>query len=99
MTAASSTSISVTWSPSFDNVGVTGYHLYVNSSKIGSTPLTNYTFVSLNCGTSYTVAVDAYDASGNASAQTSVTAATAACSAPSPQAGAPTRCLADTVLV
>jgi chitodextrinase len=93
VTAATSTSISALWNPSFDNVAVTGYHVYVNGSRIGSTQLTNYTFGSLTCGTSYTIGVDAYDASGNTSTQTSVTAATAACSVPgpgpAPQPGAP----------
>jgi endoglucanase len=52
VTAATSTSISALWSPSFDNVAVTGYDVYVNGSKVGSTQLTNYTFGSLTCGTS-----------------------------------------------
>jgi chitodextrinase len=91
VTAATSTSISALWNPSFDNVAVTGYHVYVNGSRVGSTQLTNYTFESLTCGTSYTIGVDAYDASSNTSTQTSVTAATAACAAPAPapQPGAP----------
>src|SRR5439155_3494229 len=80
VSAASSTNISLTWSPSFDNVGVTGYDVYLNSNKIGSTPLTNYTFGSLTCGTSYTLGVDAYDGAGNASTRTTVTGATSACS-------------------
>ena len=81
---AGSTSISTLWSPSFDNVGVTGYDVFLNGSKIGSTPLTNYTFGGLTCGTSYTVGVDAYDAAGNASTKATVTAATSACTSPPP---------------
>ena len=89
VTAASSTSISILWNPSFDNVGVSGYDVFVNGSKIGSTPLTNYTFGGLTCAMSYTLSVDAYDAAGNASARTSVTAATGACASPAPQPTAP----------
>src|SRR5439155_13476278 len=78
VTATSSTSISVTWSPSFDNVGVSGYDVLLNGSKVGSTPLTNYTFANLSCGTSYTVGVDAFDTAGNISGPTTVTATTSA---------------------
>jgi chitodextrinase len=79
VSASTATSISAVWNPSFDNVGVSGYDLFVNGSKIGTTPLTNYTFASLTCGTSYTLGVAAYDAAGNRSTRTSVTAATSAC--------------------
>ncbi len=79
VTAASASSISALWNPSFDNVGVTGYDVFLNGSKIGSTPLTNYTFANLTCGSSYTLGVDAFDAAGNTSARTTVTAATSAC--------------------
>jgi chitodextrinase len=76
---AGSTSVSALWSPSFDNFGVSGYDVFLNGSKVGSTLLTNYTFGGLTCGTSYTVGVDAYDAGGNVSAKATVTAATSAC--------------------
>jgi len=79
VTAASSTSVSILWSPAFDNVGVSGYHLFLNGSKIGSTPLTNYIFGGLTCATSYSVGIEAYDAAGNVSARLTMTAATSAC--------------------
>ncbi len=79
VTAASSTSISILWNPSFDNVGVSGYDVFANGSKIASTPLTNYTFANLTCGTSYSLGIDAYDGAGNTSARTTLTAATSAC--------------------
>jgi acid phosphatase type 7 len=87
VSAVNATSISAVWNPSYDNVGVTGYHVYVNGSRVGSIALTNYTFVGLNCGTSYTIGVEAYDAAGNASSRTTVAAATAACAVPAPQPG------------
>ncbi|MEP6893053.1 MAG: fibronectin type III domain-containing protein [Gaiellaceae bacterium] len=86
-TAASQTSISALWSPSFDNVGVNGYDVFLNDKKIGSTPLTGYTFSGLACGTNYTLGIAAYDAAGNHSPRASVVAATSACpdlQAPSP---------------
>jgi chitodextrinase len=79
ITATSATSVSLSWSPSSDNVGVTGYGLYRNATSVGSTTQTTYTFQNLSCGTSYTFAVDAFDAAGNRSAKASVIAATSAC--------------------
>ena len=89
LTAATSTSISAAWNPSFDNVAVTGYHVYVSSTRVGTTQLTSYTYGNLTCGTTYTIGVDAYDAAGNTSTVASVMASTAACAAPAPQPGAP----------
>ena len=76
---ATTSSISVSWSASTDNVAVTGYGLYRNATSTGSTTATNATFSGLTCGTAYTLAVDAYDAAGNRSAKTSITASTSAC--------------------
>jgi chitodextrinase len=70
-TAATQTSISTLWSPSFDNVGVKGYDVFLNDNKIGLTPLTGYTFSGLACGTNYTLGIEAYDAAGNHSPRAS----------------------------
>ena len=72
-------SISLSWNASSDNVGVLGYDLFLNGSRIGTTPGTNYTFTGLSCGTSYTLGVDAYDAAGNTSGRTTVIASTRSC--------------------
>jgi chitodextrinase len=85
-TATTQTSIAVSWNPSTDNVGVTGYGTYRNSAPIGNPTGTSYTFTGLTCGTSYTLAVDAADAAGNRSAQASITVATAVCPIPDTQA-------------
>jgi chitodextrinase len=77
-------SVTLTWSPSSDNVGVTGYGRYRDGSLVASGTGTSYTFTGLACGTSYTLAVDAYDAAGNRSARPSVIAATSACTDTSP---------------
>ena len=78
-TGSTATSISVSWGASTDNVGVTGYGLYRNTTSTGSTAATSATFTGLACGSSYALAVDAYDAAGNRSGKTALTTATAAC--------------------
>jgi beta-glucanase (GH16 family) len=81
-TGSTTTSISLLWSASLDNVGVAGYDLFLNGSKLGTTTATSYTFASLSCGTSYTLAVDAFDAAGNRSQQASLATTTSACATP-----------------
>jgi chitodextrinase len=81
-TGSTMTSISVSWGASTDNVGVTGYGLYRNGSSTGTSATTSATFSGLACGSSYTLAVDAYDAAGNRSSQRSLTTATSACPPP-----------------
>ena len=78
-TGSTQTSISVSWGASTDNVGVAGYGLYRNGSSTGTSASTSTTFGGLACGSSYALGVDAYDASGNRSGSTSLTAATSAC--------------------
>ena len=77
--ASTATSITLAWNASTDNVGVTGYGVYRNNTSVGSTAGTTFAVTGLACNTSYTLAVDAYDAAGNRSAKGSVTASTAAC--------------------
>jgi chitodextrinase len=88
-TGSSTTSVSISWQASFDNVAVAGYGLYRNGTQVATSGTTSATFGGLTCGTSYTLAVDAYDAAGNRSAKASTTAATAACP-PAPDTQAPT---------
>jgi chitodextrinase len=82
-TGATQTSISVSWTASTDNVGVAGYDLYRDGTKVDSTSATTYTFAGLTCGKSHTLAVEARDAAGNRSAPSAITASTAACPPPS----------------
>jgi chitodextrinase len=90
-TGSTTTTITVAWDASSDNVAVTGYGLYRDGASAGSTSSLTATFSSLSCGTSYTLAVDATDAAGNRSAKTTLTASTSACppdtSPPSPVSG------------
>ena len=69
-------SFDVSWTASTDNVGVTGYNVYLNGSLDGSTTSTNYSFSGLTASTTYAVAVEAMDAAGNTSGQASINVTT-----------------------
>ena len=81
-TGSTASSISVSWGASTDNVAVAGYGLYRNGSWAGSTTSTSATISGLSCGSSYTLAVDAYDAAANRSPQLTLTTTTSACPPP-----------------
>jgi chitodextrinase len=78
---SSSTPASVTlaWPASTDNVGVSGYGVYLNGTLVRSTSSTSYLIPGLSCATAYTFAVDAVDAAGNRSAQATVSGSIAPC--------------------
>jgi len=66
------TGFTLSWTPSTDDKGVTGYEVFRNGVSIG-TPATNSFSVSgLTCGTAYGLTVRARDAAGNWSAQSTV---------------------------
>jgi chitodextrinase len=91
LTVSSSTqgSISLAWAPSTDNLGVTGYDVFRDNTKLGATPASAYTFTGLTCGRSYTLGVDAFDAAANTSGRASVTAATKPCGGTQPPDASP----------
>lgn len=68
--AASTThsSVSLTWSASTDNIGVTGYDVLRSNVVVGSTASTSFTVTGLSPSTTYTFAIRAKDAAGNLSA-------------------------------
>ena len=70
-TLASAPQINLSWNASTDNVRVTGYNVFRNGTKVGTSTSTSYQDTSLAAGTTYTYAVSAYDAAGNTSAQSS----------------------------
>lgn len=83
--AASTTRIDLQWSPSTDNVAVTGYEIKRDGVLVASTPNTNFSDTGLSANTSYNYAVAARDAAGNVSADsTAITVSTLA--APDTQA-------------
>ncbi|MFD2670873.1 carbohydrate binding domain-containing protein [Marinicrinis sediminis] len=63
--------ITLNWTPSTDDVGVAGYHIYRNGSQVGSSTTPSFTDSGLTALTAYTYKVSAYDAKGNESAQSS----------------------------
>ena len=63
------TTITFSWNASTDNTGVAGYRSFRNGTQIGTGTATSYTFNGLACGTTYTLAVEAYDAAGNTSSR------------------------------
>ena len=89
VSAVTQTGLTLAWGASSDNVGVAGYDLYRQGTKVGSSTALSYVFASLTCGTSYSLGVIAYDAVGNRSTQSTVTSTTSACSAPPPPGGWP----------
>ena len=73
-----STQANLSWSPSTDNVGVAGYHVFRNGSGAGSTSGTSYLDTGLTASTTYTYTVTAFDAAGNVSTPSSSLAVTTA---------------------
>jgi len=79
--AVTSSSVTLTWTASTDNVAVTGYNVYQGSALIGTATTTNYTVSGLSASTAYTFYVTAKDAAGNvSSASSSVSVTTPAAS-------------------
>lgn len=84
LTSSTSSSITFGWTASSDNVGVTGYNVFRNGSKVGTSVSNSYTDTGLTIGVNYTYTVSAYDAATNTSAQSSsVTLAIADTASPS----------------
>ena len=70
-----------------DNVGVTGYDVLSNGTKVASVTTAVLAQSGLTCGTSYTFAVVAYDAAGNRSSQAQLVTSTSACATAPPPSG------------
>ncbi|MDH2429114.1 glycosyl hydrolase family 18 protein [Sphaerisporangium sp. TRM90804] len=75
-TGTSSSSVSLAWNASTDNVGVTGYNVYRNGTQVGTATGTTYTDSGLSASTSYTYTVRARDAAGNQSSASNQISAT-----------------------
>ena len=79
VTSTTSSSVTLSWTDSTDNVGVTAYWIYRDGSHVFTTAGAPATETNLTPATSYTYAVAAADAAGNVSSQSApVTASTAA---------------------
>ena len=71
--ASAETQVDLSWGASMDNVGVTGYTVYRDGAgvaTVGGSTL-NYSDMSVVAGTTYSYTVDAFDAAGNRSAESS----------------------------
>lgn len=89
--AITSKSLTLSWTASSDNVGVTGYTVYQGGVQIGTSSGTSYAVSGLSAGTSYTYTVQAVDAAGNKSvASSEVTVTTTAASSGGTTTTAPT---------
>lgn len=70
-TAVSSSRIDLSWTASTDNTGVTGYRIFRGQVQAGTSTATTFADTGLTASTQYSYTVLAYDAAGNASAQSS----------------------------
>ena len=78
VTATTRSTVALAWTASTDNVGVTGYDVYLGGALAISTATTSGTVGGLNPSTAYSFTVKAHDAAGNASAATPAVSATTA---------------------
>ncbi len=79
MTGTTSSSVSLSWSASTDDVGVTGYQVLRGATVVGSPTGLSFTDTGLTASTTYSYSVRALDASGKqSSASVAVSATTQA---------------------
>ncbi|WP_343694943.1 endonuclease [Flavobacterium sp.] len=75
-TSKTSTSISLSWTASTDNVAVTGYDVYANSVLKTTVSGTTATITGLTASTAYSIYVKAKDAAGNTSSSSNTISVT-----------------------
>lgn len=68
-TGKTGSTVSLSWTAATDNIGVTGYRIYRGGVQVGTSATTTYTDSGLSDLTAYLYTVSAFDAAGNASAQ------------------------------
>ncbi|MFC0434333.1 cellulose binding domain-containing protein [Kutzneria buriramensis] len=76
VTGVTSSSVSLSWAPATDNVGVAGYRVYRDGVQVGTPTGTTFTDSGLSASTRHTYTVAAYDAAGNVSSQSAGVTAT-----------------------
>jgi len=59
----------VSWGAATDNVGVTGFQVYLSGNQVVTTSSLTYAYTGSSCGRFYLLAVRALDAAGNVSDQ------------------------------
>ena len=75
-TAVSPSQIDLSWTPSTDNAGVTGYEIFHNGVLVGTSTTNSYSDTGLSASTQYAYTVEAYDTAGNVSTQSASASAT-----------------------
>lgn len=78
VTGTTASSVSLSWTPATDNTGVSGYDVYRDGVKAGSTASTSFTDSGLTASSSHSYTVRARDAAGNVSAASAAVGATTA---------------------
>ncbi|WP_323183794.1 glycoside hydrolase family 6 protein [Streptomyces sp. NBC_01221] len=76
VTGKTSGSVSLSWTASTDDTGVSAYDVYRAGTKVGSSASTSYTDTGLTASTTYSYTVRARDAAGNVSAASAAVSAT-----------------------
>jgi len=90
-TAVTASSVALAWTASTDNVGVTGYRVYRAGTLLATLgAVTTYQNTGLTASTTYSYTVLAFDAAGNASAQSTSASATTQAAADTTAPSVPT---------
>ena len=82
--AATASTVTVAWTPSTDNVGVTGYSIYVDGRRVSdgrreADPTPSFLVSNLSCGQTITFTVLAFDEAHNRSEKATMTVSSAPC--------------------
>ncbi|MFA6961193.1 MAG: fibronectin type III domain-containing protein [Opitutaceae bacterium] len=85
VSALDTTSFTLSWAPSLDNIGTIGYDIFKNGQFLGTTLTPSYAVTGLAPLTAYNMTVMAKDAAGNVTAASAVQSVTTA-----PDTAAPT---------
>ncbi|GAB3162892.1 chitinase [Microbispora hainanensis] len=80
VTGTTSSSVSLAWNASTDNVGVTGYRVYEGTAQRAQVTGATATIGSLGVCTTHTYTVRAYNSAGESAASAAVTGTTTGCS-------------------
>lgn len=84
VTGTTETTVNLNWDNSSDNVGVTGYNVFMDGSNIGSVTSSDAEVTGLTENTNYSFYVTAFDAAGNESQASNMVNATTDSSNPNP---------------
>jgi len=82
--ATTAGSIEVSWTASTDNVAVAGYDVSADGAARGTTSSTTDRLDALACGSTHSIGVTAFDAAGNRSPATTISAQTDPCAVSPP---------------